>query len=909
LGLYYLTRQKINALGEGSIFADTAEVHRAYESGAVALHAKVKLRLVEDGHVQGTRATLVDTTVGRALLSEILPKGMLFDAVNRTLSKKQISQLINTCYRYVGLKETVVFADQLMYLGFYYAMRSGASIGVDDLVIPDEKADIIAGAEREVKEIEVQYASGLVTYGERYNKIVDIWSVTSEQVAKAMMEKLATEEVEDAQGHWVKQESFNSVYMMADSGARGSAAQIRQLAGMRGLMSKPDGSIIETAITVNFREGLNVSQYFISTHGARKGLSDTALKTANSGYLTRRLVDVAQDLVINQEDCGTTQGIWVSPFIQGGDVIEPLRDRVLGRTILEDLKDLGTQDIILPAGTLLDERNMEMLERAGIYSLKVRSPITCELRFGMCAKCYGRDLARGHAVNMGEAIGVIAAQSIGEPGTQLTMRTFHIGGAASRATAINSVQVRAGGKIKLHNMKTVRSKDNKYVVVSRSGELAVLDPYGSERERYKLPYGSVLEYGDGESVKASQVVANWDPHTHPIITEVAGKIMFVDMVEGVNMTRQIDELTGLSTIMITETKQRGASSRDLKPMIKLVNEAQEDVLIPGLALPAQYFLPVDAMVLLSDGAWVESGDVVARIPQESSKTGDIIGGLPRVADLFEARRPKEPAILAEVSGIISFGKETKGKRRLLITPLEGQGDSFEILIPKWRHVTVFEGEHVERGEIIVDGAPNPHDILRLLGVNAFAAYIINEVQDVYRLQGVKINDKHIEVIIRQMIRKVLIMYPGDSGFLIGDQVEAVHLQEVNKALEAEGKLLAQYEPVLMGITKASLNTDSFISAASFQETTRVLTEAAVFGKVDELRGLKENFMVGRLIPGGTGARYHESRKLKTQEHRAQEMALQRDALARKTSVPLLPSEIEFALGEALNSATGLGGTG
>ncbi len=870
LGLYYLTRMKVNARGEGMIFSDTNEIHRAYENGIVELQAKIRARIKEFIHDPKTNEIienirLVETTVGRSLLSELLPKGMSFDLVNRAMNKKAISGLINTCYREVGLKATVIFADQLMYMGFHYATRSGVSIGVNDLVIPKEKAAIIAQAEEEVGKIQAQYASGLVTQGERYNKVVDIWSRTNDQVAKAMMTELSSESVKDKKGHKVQQESFNSIYMMADSGARGSAAQIRQLAGMRGLMAKPDGSIIETPITANFREGLNVLQYFISTHGARKGLADTALKTANSGYLTRRLVDVAQDLVITEPDCGTTQGITMTPLIEGGDVVEPLHERVLGRVTAQDVYNPATGEVIVPAGTLLDEKLVTRLEELSVDQVTVRSPINCESRFGICSACYGRDLARGHQVNIGEAIGVIAAQSIGEPGTQLTMRTFHIGGAASRATAANNVQIKMTGKIKLHNIKLIQHHSGKFIAVSRSGELAVVDEHGRERERYKIPYGAELSVGDASRVEAGQIVANWDPHSHPVITEVAGNLKFADLVEGVTMNRQTDELTGLSSIVVTDPKQRGVGGKEMKPMIKLVDEKdKEDLYLAGTNLPAQYFLPPGAIINFEDGAKVKVGDVIARIPQETSKTRDITGGLPRVADLFEARRPKDPAILAEISGIVSFGKETKGKRRLIITT--PTGEVHEELIPKWRHVSVFEGEHVEKGEVISEGSLNPHDILRLLGINALTNYIVNEVQDVYRLQGVKINDKHIEVIIRQMLRKVTIAHAGDTSFLKGEQIEYGLLREENDRALKNGKLAARHDPMLLGITKASLATESFISAASFQETTRVLTEAAVSGKIDELRGLKENVIVGRLIPAGTGLAYHSGRRDKKQPH-------------------------------------------
>lgn len=870
LGLYYMTRDRAHAKGEGAICADINEVHRFYESGFTELHAKIRVRISETSiDAQGNKTVirkLVDTTVGRALLWEIVPHGLSFDAINRSLSKKVISELINECYRRLGLKDTVIFADQLMYMGFHYATKSGISIGVDDLVIPEAKEKIISVAEEEVKEIERQYASGLVTQGERYNKVIDIWSHTSDQVAKAMMEKLATEQIVTDEGNRIEQTSFNSIYMMADSGARGSAAQIRQLAGMRGLMAKPDGAIIETPITANFREGLNVLQYFISTHGARKGLADTALKTANSGYLTRRLVDVAQDIVISEVDCKTNNGIIIKPHIEGGDVVEPLRERVLGRVLAENVYFPGDQDKYIAAGTLLDEAYVRILEKKGIDSVKVRSPITCETRYGICSMCYGRDLARGHLVNIGEAVGVIAAQSIGEPGTQLTMRTFHIGGAASRTTAVDNIRIKAKGIVKLHNIKVVLHTSGNYVAVSRSGELAVVDDNGAEKERYKVPYGATLTVTDSKTVEPGQIVATWDPHTHPVITEVAGKVRFVDIIEGVTANRQTDEVTGLTSIVITDPKQRGSLGKELRPMIRLADDQDNDIILAGTSLPAHYFLPTNSIVNINDGAFAGVGDVLARIPQESSKTRDITGGLPRVADLFEARKAKEPAILAEISGVVSFGKETKGKRRLIIT--QPDGEVHEELIPKWRHINVFEGEQVERGEILVDGTPNPHDIIRLLGVNALTDYIVNEVQDVYRLQGVKINDKHIEIIVRQMLRKCLILNAGDTRFLKGEQVEESTFKDVNEEMIKQGKEPARAEPVLLGITKASLATESFVSAASFQETTRVLTEAAVNGRADQLRGLKENVIVGRLVPAGTGLAFHKQRKLRRIEKEA-----------------------------------------
>ncbi|MGD2056260.1 MAG: DNA-directed RNA polymerase subunit beta', partial [Gammaproteobacteria bacterium] len=862
LGLYYLTRESVNARGEGMAFADIQEVHRAYQTGSASLHARIRVRMsaaARDG--QGDAAAgnvLVETTVGRALLSELLPEGLPFSLVNQNMTKKAISTLINACYRRVGLKETVIFADQLMYMGFSYATRAAVSFGVNDMAIPVIKSEILGRAEEEVMEIQNQYTSGLVTMGERYNKVVDIWSRTNDQVAKAMMDSLGTEEVTDAAGNKIRQPSFNSVYMMADSGARGSAAQIRQLAGMRGLMAKPDGSIIETPITANFREGLDVLQYFISTHGARKGLADTALKTANSGYLTRRLVDVAQDMVVIGADCGTDDGLVLNPLVEGGDIVEPLRERVLGRLTAEDVRLPGRDEVMAPRDTLLDEDWVDRLEQDGVDEIKVRSPITCKNRYGICAACYGRDLARGHMVNSGEAIGVIAAQSIGEPGTQLTMRTFHIGGAASRAATVNSVEVKTGGNVKLHNIKTVTDRNDNLVAVSRSGEIGIVDEFGRERERYKVPYGAVISAADGDAVEGGTVIANWDPHTHPIVTEVAGVARFSDFVDGVSVVETTDEITGLTSRVITDPKQRGSQGKDLRPMVRLVDEQGDALKIAGTDLDAQYFLPASAIIGLDDGASVEVGDIIARIPQESSKTRDITGGLPRVADLFEARKPKEPAILAECSGTVGFGKDTKGKQRVIIT--QADGEQYEELIPKWRHVTVFEGEHIEKGETLVDGEPSAHDILRLLGTSAMADYLVKEIQDVYRLQGVKINDKHIEVILRQMLRKVEITEPGDSSYLRGEQVERSRVLEDNEKLERDDKEPAGWTPLLLGITKASLATESFISAASFQETTRVLTEASVRGSRDNLRGLKENVIVGRLIPAGTGLAYHEDRR-------------------------------------------------
>src|SRR5712671_3811720 len=895
LGLYYATRERINAKGEGMSFSDLAEVHRAYDSRQVEINARVWVRIrekdiAEDGEIT-EKVTRYETTVGRALLSEILPVGLPFELINKALKKKEISKLINASFRRCGLRETVIFADKLMQAGFTIATRAGISICVDDMLVPVQKHDLIATAEGEVKEIETQYTSGLVTVGERYNKVVDIWGRAGDQVGKAMMDQLSSEDVTDRKGQRVRQESFNSIYMMADSGARGSAAQIRQLAGMRGLMAKPDGSIIETPITANFREGLNVLQYFISTHGARKGLADTALKTANSGYLTRRLVDVAQDLVVTETDCGTSNGLAMSPLVEGGDVVEALGERVLGRVMAEEIVRPGGKDVLIENGMLLDEKLVRLLETEGVDQIKVRSPITCETRYGVCSHCYGRDLARGRPISIGEAVGVIAAQSIGEPGTQLTMRTFHIGGAASRAAAASSVEVRNKGVLRFHHIKTVQHEKGHLVAVSRSGEIGVVDDFGRERERYKIPYGAIISAKEGATVAAGQVVATWDPHTHPVVTEVAGLVKFQDFVDGMTVTSQVDEVTGLSSTVVLDTKQRGG--KDLRATIKLLSNKGKEVTFANTEIPAVYTLPPGALVSLEDGARVSVGDVIARIPQESSKTRDITGGLPRVADLFEARKPKDPAILAEKSGTVSFGKETKGKRRLIIT--SDDGEKYEELIPKWRQLNVFEGETVERGEVIADGEPNPHDILRLQGVEALANYLVREIQDVYRLQGVKINDKHIEVIIRQMLRKTEVQEIGETTLLRGEQLDRARALDINDRAQQDSKTPAQLQPVLLGITKASLATESFISAASFQETTRVLTEAAVRGLKDDLRGLKENVIVGRLIPAGTGFAAHASRRRKM------------EGTERRSFMDVgggLPDAEEASVGEESESAAG-----
>ncbi len=876
LGLYYTTRERINGKGEGLVFADIGEVQRALDAGAVELTARINVRLTEwtkdKGNGELTASTsLVETTVGRALLSEILPKGLPFSLMNKALKKKEISRLINASFRKCGLKETVVFADKLLQNGFRLATRAGISIAIEDMLVPKEKTGIIERAEKEVKEIEQQYVSGLVTSGERYNKVVDIWGKAGDEVSKVMMAQLAKQKTTDRNGKEVDQESFNSIYMMADSGARGSAAQIRQLAGMRGLMAKPDGSIIETPITANFREGLNVLQYFISTHGARKGLADTALKTANSGYLTRRLVDVTQDLVVTEVDCGTSDGALMRAIVEGGEVIESLRERILGRTSAEDLISPETQAVVVQAGQMLDEDAIDELEAAGIDEVRVRTALTCATRFGICAKCYGRDLGRGALVNMGEAVGVIAAQSIGEPGTQLTMRTFHIGGAASRAAIASSVEAKSNGAIGFNaTMRYVTNSKGDLVVISRSGEIVVHDEYGRERERHKVPYGATLTVKADQAVKAGMVLANWDPLTRPIITEFAGQVRFENVEEGLTVARQVDEVTGLSTLVVIDPKRRG-SVKIVRPQVKLVDAGGNEVKIPGTDHSVTIGFQVGALIQVRDGQEVGPGEVLARIPIEGQKTRDITGGLPRVAELFEARSPKDKGVLAELTGTVSFGKETKGKIRLQITDPDGK--VWEELIPKEKNILVHEGQVVNKGESVVDGPADPQDILRLLGMEELARYIVDEVQDVYRLQGVKINDKHIEVIVRQMLRRVVVDNPGDSGYIAGEQVERSEMLDTNDALRAEDKLPATYNNLLLGITKASLSTDSFISAASFQETTRVLTEAAIMGKRDELRGLKENVIVGRLIPAGTGLAYHQARKVKDQMDEAERRAI------------------------------------
>ncbi len=904
LGLYYATRDRINGKGEGLVFADTGEVQRALDAGEVELAAKITVRMTEWTKNKETgefapSTSLVETTAGRALLSEILPKGLPFSNMNKALKKKEISRLINVSFRKCGLKETVVFADKLLQNGFRLATRAGISIAIDDMLVPPQKAGIIERSEKEVKEIEQQYVSGLVTSGERYNKVVDIWGKAGDEVSKVMMAQLSKQKVIDRHGNEVDQESFNSIYMMADSGARGSAAQIRQVAGMRGLMAKPDGSIIETPITANFREGLNVLEYFISTHGARKGLADTALKTANSGYLTRRLVDVTQDLVVTEEDCGTSNGSLMRAIVEGGEVIESLRDRILGRTAAEDVLHPENRSVLVSAGVMLDEDLIEELEAAGVDEVKVRTALTCETRYGLCAKCYGRDLGRGGLINLGEAVGVIAAQSIGEPGTQLTMRTFHIGGAASRAAIASSVEAKSNGVIGFNaTMRYVSNTKGELVVIARSGEIIIHDEHGRERERHKVPYGATLTVKADQTIKAGTILANWDPLTRPIITEFAGQTKFENVEEGLTVAKQVDEVTGLSTLVVIDPKRRGAA-KVVRPQVKLIDAQGNEVKIPGTDHSVTIGFQVGALIQVRDGQDVGPGEVLARIPVEGQKTRDITGGLPRVAELFEARTPKDKGTLAEMTGTVSFGKETKGKVRLQITDPEGH--VFEELVPKEKNILVHEGQVVNKGESIVDGPADPQDILRLLGIEELSRYIVDEVQDVYRLQGVKINDKHIEVIVRQMLRRVVVENVGESNYIAGEQIERSEILNTNDALQAEGKIPATYSNLLLGITKASLSTDSFISAASFQETTRVLTEAAIMGKRDELRGLKENVIVGRLIPAGTGMAYHQARKAKDAMDDAERRAIA-EAEAAEMEAQGEATEVEGSTSTATDAA-------
>ena len=867
LGLYYMTVERSFEKGEGMIFCAPWEVEAALDANQVSMHARIKVRM-EDGK-------LTDTTPGRILVWRGLPAGIKFENVNLVLTKKNIAKLVDSAYRDAGVKACVILCDRIKAIGYEYATRSGISIGVKDMLIPDSKKRIIDAASAEVDNIESQYRDGIITRTEKYNKVVDVWTKATQDVSAEMNKEISTDILTDPKtGKQEANLSFNPIFMMSNSGARGNADQMRQLAGMRGLMAKPDGSIIETPITANFREGLNVLQYFISTHGARKGLADTALKTANSGYLTRRLVDVTQDLVVTEDDCGTTNGVEMRALVEGGEVIQALRDRVLGRVTATDVVNPDDGEVVIAAGTLIDEDCCDLIEKLAIDMVKVRTPLTCETRYGLCAKCYGRDLGRGSIVNAGESVGVIAAQSIGEPGTQLTMRTFHIGGAASRAAVASSVEAKSSGVVSYSPaMRYVRSAKGELVVISRSGEIVITEN-GRERERHKVPYGATLLVMPDQEIKAGQMLANWDPMTRPIITEYAGTIKFENVVENVTVMNQVDEVTGLSSLVVIDPKRSTTTAKGkgksqnagiLRPLVHLIDENGNEVKIPGTDHAVTIQLPVGAFVVVRDGQQIGMGEVLARIPVESQKTRDITGGLPRVAELFEARSPKDAGMLAEVTGTVTFGKETKGKQRLIITGNDGV--AHETLISKDKTVLVHDGQVVQKGEEVVDGPVDPHDILRLLGIEELARYIVDEVQDVYRLQGVKINDKHIEVIVRQMLRRVQITDPGDTHFITGEQVERSEMLDENDRVVAQGLRPASYDNVLLGITKASLSTDSFISAASFQETTRVLTEAAIMGKQDELRGLKENVIVGRLIPAGTGLAYHQAHKAREQAER------------------------------------------
>jgi len=837
LGIYYMTRERAFAKGSGKTFASPKEVRIAYDAGELDLHASIKVRM---------NGGLKETTTGRIILSDILPPELPFSLINRVMSKKELRGLINEAYRRVGIKSTVILADRLKDIGYKYASLSGISISMNDMVIPERKNEIIHKAETEVKKIEEQYTSGLITNGEKYNKVVDIWAQSTEMVASEMMREMATEEVSGPNGEKLRDTSFNPIFMMSESGARGSKDQMRQLAGMRGLMAKPSGEIIETPITSNFREGLTVLQYFISTHGARKGLADTALKTANSGYLTRRLVDVAQDAIITEEDCGTMDGIWVDALVEAGEVLQRVGDRVLGRVALQDVFDPITGELLVKANEEIDEAKVEAIEGAGLERVKIRSALTCECRRGICRKCYGRDLAHGRAVNIGEAVGIIAAQSIGEPGTQLTMRTFHIGGTASKRVEQTTIQPRNEGHVKFVKLKTVENSEGNLVVMNRDGEIAILGKGGREVERYPIIYGATLRVRDGMPIKPDQVLAEWDPFTIPIMTEVGGGVKFGDILEGKTMQEKRDKVTGKISRVIVESREV-----DIRPRISIKDAGGKTANLPGSSkAQARYHLPVGAIIMVNEGDEVGAGAVLAKIPRETTKTKDITGGLPRVAELFEVRKPKETAIISEIDGVVSFGKYTKGKRKMTITP--EIGEPVDYFIGRGKHVSVLEGDYVRAGEPLMDGSVNPHDILRIRGVKELAKYLVDEVQEVYRLQGVKINDKHIEVIVRQMLRQVSVTDVGDSQFLLGEHIEKWRFEEENRAIVARGGAPASAEPLLLGITKASLSTESFISAASFQETTKVLSDASVAGKVDYLKGLKENVIMGRLIPAGTG---------------------------------------------------------
>jgi DNA-directed RNA polymerase subunit beta' len=836
LGIYYMTRERPYVKGEGKVFSSPEEVRIAYDANEIDLHARMKVRL--DGE-------LVETTVGRVLLKEILPEEIPFRLINKVMKKSELANLIDYCYRYGGDKKTVLLSDRLKGLGYYYATLAGISISLDDMLIPSNKGKLLQEAQREIERVQEQYTEGLITDGERYNKVIDIWAQVTENIAGVMLKELGSEEVTAPSGEKQTTESLNPIYIMADSGARGSAQQVRQLAGMRGLMAKPSGEIIETPITANFREGLTVLQYFISTHGARKGLADTALKTANAGYLTRRLVDVAQDVVIREHDCGTLDGIEVESLVEGGEIIESMKERILGRVALEEIRDPFSNEVIAKGNEEIEETLADRIEDIGIDRVKIRSVLTCKSRQGVCALCYGRDLARGRLVNVGEAIGIIAAQSIGEPGTQLTMRTFHIGGTASRRAEQTTLECRIDGRVKFINLKSVKNREGNLIVMNRNGEIAILDENGRERRRYSVIYGAKLRVKDGQKVKEGEILAEWDPYSIPVLTEISGRVKFGDVIEGVTMQEQVDEFTGLSRKVITESKDP-----ELRPRISIKDEKGRTLNLPGSASQARYLLPVGANIFISEGDMVEAGDVIVKIPRETTKTKDITGGLPRVAELFEARKPKEYALISDIDGAVEFGKDLKGKRKVVIRP--DVGEVKEYMIPRGKHVSVHEGDLVRAGEALMDGPSNPHDILRVLGDKALARYLVDEIQEVYKLQGVKINDKHIEVIVRQMLKRVKVREVGDTHFLVDDQVEKFVFEEENARVMQEGGKPAVGEPLFLGITKASLITDSFISAASFQETTKVLTQAAVAGKVDNLRGLKENVIMGRLIPAGTG---------------------------------------------------------
>jgi DNA-directed RNA polymerase subunit beta' len=836
LGCYYMTRERDGALGQGMRFANPEEVRCAYDAGVAEIHAAVKVRIGGE---------LIDTTVGRILLREIVPGDIPIEFINKVMDKKALGELIDQAYRRLGNKATVLLADRLRSLGYQHATRAGVSISIHDMQIPSDKERFIDAASAQVREIEEQYQEGLITDGERYNKVIDIWAQATEQVAAQMLDRLGTDVVRDENGVEQHVPSFNPIYMMADSGARGSAQQMRQLAGMRGLMAKPSGEIIETPITSNFREGLSVLQYFISTHGARKGLADTALKTANSGYLTRRLVDVSQDVVIRIDDCGTTEGIEIGPLVEGGEVIERIGERILGRVALEDVRDTLTGTVLVHAGTEIDEDLVKVIEDAGLEKVRIRSVLTCDAEFGVCAKCYGRDLARGEMVNLGEAVGVIAAQSIGEPGTQLTMRTFHIGGTATRRVEASHAEASAEGEVRYSNLRTVTDREGRQIAMSRNGEIGVFDTTGRERERHPVVYGAQVKVADGAPVRVGDMLLEWDPFANPILADVSGRVKFGDIVEGGTMQEQVDEFTGLSSKVIIESKDP-----ELRPRISVKNENGDTL--------ARALLPVGANLGVIEGTEVAAGDVLAKMPREATKTKDITGGLPRVAELFEARKPKDVAIVSEIEGAVSFGPDSRGKRRVIVTPDGDGGEPREYLIPKGKHISVHENDRVRAGEALMDGSSNPHDILKVKGPEELAKYLVDEVQEVYRLQGVRINDKHIEVIVRQMLRRVRVKEVGDTDFLVGEQVEKMIFDRINEQMLAEGKQPAEAEALLLGITKASLSTESFISAASFQETTKVLTEASMWGKVDHLRGLKENVIMGRLIPAGTGlAKYQD----------------------------------------------------